>query len=68
MPKIFEDYDGMIGLGYLTNSNEEHIFSFIQQLYENNLIYHRVFTQSFLSKKKGEISFGEIPNNIIRRL
>ena len=65
IPKIFEDYDGMIGLGYLTNSNEEYIFSFIQQLYENNLIYHRVFTQSFLSNKKGEISFGEIPKNII---
>lgn len=66
MPKIFNDYDGMIGLGYLTNSNEEHIFSFIQQLYENNLIYHRVFTQSFISNKKGEISFGEIPENIIK--
>ena len=65
LPKKYENYDGMIGLGYLTNTNEEYIFSFIQQLYNNQIIYHRIFTQSFLSSDKGEISFGEIPKKII---
>ena len=56
--------EGMIGLGYRSNRFEER-YSFINQLFYNGLIYHRVFTQSFEDDKNGIITFGEIPKEII---
>ena len=55
--KIFSGYEGMIGLGYMANSFERG-YSFIDQLYNNKIIPHKVFTQSFHTSDKGEISFG----------
>lgn len=49
--------DGIVGC----NKN----LSFIDQLYNNKIISHKVFTQSFTTSDKGEISFGEIPKNIV---
>ena len=59
----YED-EGMIGMGYM-GSHFEHRTSFINQLYFNELIYHRVFTQSFSNNDRGTISFGEIPKEIV---
>ena len=56
--------EGMIGLGYRGTPFEERI-SFINQLFHNGLIYHRVFTQSFKDDENGIISFGEIPQEIV---
>lgn len=62
--KSYAGFDGMIGLGYNPASYEEG-YSFIDQLYNNKIIYHKVFTQSFLSSDSGEISFGAIPQYIV---
>ena len=59
----YED-DGMIGLGYLGSYFEQRA-SFINQLYHNDLIYHRVFIQSFTNNERGTITFGEIPKEIV---
>ncbi len=59
----YED-EGMIGMGYW-GSHFEQRFSFINQLYYNELIYHRVFTQHFINNDRGTISFGEIPKDIV---
>lgn len=56
--------DGMIGMGYY-GSNFEQRASFINQLYYNQLIYHRVFSQSFSNNERGTITFGEIPKEIV---
>ena len=58
------DDEGMIGMGYW-GSHFEQRSSFINQLYFNELIYHRVFTQSFTNNDRGIITFGEIPKEII---
>ena len=60
----FKGDEGMIGLGYRGTKKEEK-YSFINQLYNNGLIFHRVFTQSFEKGEQGVISFGEIPKNIV---
>jgi len=59
----YED-GGMIGLGYY-GSHFEQRHSFINQLYWNGLIYHRVFTQNFNTNEQGTITFGEIPKEIV---
>ena len=61
---IFIGQEGMIGLGYRGSKKEEK-FSFVNQLYNNGLIFHRVFTQNFEKGDQGIISFGEIPKNIV---
>jgi hypothetical protein len=60
----FKGDEGMIGLGYRGSKKEEQ-YSFINQLYNNGLIFHRVFTQNFEKGDQGIISFGEIPKNIV---
>jgi len=60
----FKGDEGMIGLGYRGSKKEEQ-YSFINQLYDNGLIFHRVFTQNFEKGDQGIISFGEIPKNIV---
>lgn len=60
----FTGYEGILGLGYTPQSWEEK-YSFIEQLYHLKIIYHKVFTQSFTSSEKGELSFGKIPKNIV---
>ena len=62
--KSFKGDEGMIGLGYRGSKKEEQ-YSFINQLYNNGLIFHRVFTQNFEKGEQGIISFGEIPKNIV---
>ena len=62
--KSFKGDEGMIGLGYRGSKKEEQ-YSFINQLYNNGLIFHRVFTQNFEKGDQGIISFGEIPKNIV---
>ena len=57
--------EGMIGLGYRGSRFEEN-YSFINQLFYNGLIYHRVFTQSFEDDLNGIITFGEIPQEIVK--
>ena len=60
----FKGEEGMIGLGYRGSANEEK-YSFINQLYNSGLIFHRVFTQNFEKGDQGIISFGEIPKNVV---
>ena len=60
----FKGDEGMIGLGFRGSSKEEKN-SFINQLYYNGLIFHRVFTQNFEKGDQGIITFGEIPKNIV---
>ena len=52
----FKGDEGMIGLGYRGSKKEEQ-YSFINQLYDNGLIFHRVFTQNFEKGDQGIISF-----------
>ena len=56
--------DGFIGLGY-TPSNDEKKFSIIQQLFENGIIPHKVFSQKYTDNYNGHITFGEIPKYIV---
>ena len=60
----FSQTEGMIGLGYTPSSYEEK-YSLIEQLYEQKIIFHKVFTQSFTTSKKGELTFGKIPDKIV---
>ena len=60
----FRYEDGFIGLGY-TPSNDEKKFSIIQQLYENRIIPHKVFSQKYTDGLNGKITFGEIPKHIV---
>jgi len=60
----FRYEDGFIGLGY-TPSNDERKFSIIQQLYENGVIPHKVFSQKYNDGYNGKITFGEIPKHIV---
>ena len=61
----FSNEDGFIGLGY-TPSNDEKKFSIIQQLYENGVIPHKVFSQKYSDQYNGQITFGEIPSHIVK--
>ena len=58
------DMEGFIGLGYTPNSNERK-FSIIQQLFENGVIPHKVFTQKYFTEKKGQLTIGRIPKYIV---
>lgn len=60
----FQNFEGMIGLGY-TPTEAEEMFSFIDQLYNQNVIYHKVYAQFFSDNENGEIVFGEIPKHIV---
>ena len=56
----FKGEEGMIGLGYRGSEKEEK-YSFINQLYNNGLIFHRVFTQNF---EKGEMAQGDLTRSL----
>ena len=58
------DMEGFIGLGYTPNSIERK-FSIIQQLFDNWVIPHKVFTQKYFSDKRGQLTIGRIPKYII---
>ena len=58
-------FDGVIGLGYLSNENEKE-YSFLEQLYLQKKIAHRVFGIEFSSYKKTHIFFGEVPTIILK--
>ena len=60
----FRYEDGFIGLGY-TPSKDERKFSIIQQLYENGVIPHKVFSQKYTDGYNGKITFGQIPKHIV---
>ena len=57
--------EGFIGLGYTPNSDERK-FSIIQQLFENGVIPHKVFTQKYFSAKRGQLTIGQIPKYIVK--
>jgi len=61
----FRSMDGFIGLGY-TPKTEERKFSIIQQLFENGVIPHNVFSQKYFTEQKGQLSIGEIPKYIVK--
>ena len=61
----FRSMDGFIGLGY-TPKTEERKFSIIQQLFENGVIPHKVFSQKYFTELKGQLSIGEIPKYIVK--
>ena len=61
----FRDIEGFIGLGYTPNANERK-FSIIQQLFENGVIPHKVFTQKYFTLNKGQLTIGEIPKYIVK--
>ena len=61
----FRSMDGFIGLGY-TPKNDERKFSIIQQLFENGVIPHKVFSQKYFTEQKGQLSIGEIPKYIVK--
>ena len=61
----FRSMDGFIGLGY-TPKIEERKFSIIQQLFENGVIPHKVFSQKYFTEQKGQLSIGEIPKYIVK--
>lgn len=58
-------FDGVIGLGYLSNEKEKE-YSFLEQLYLQKKIVHRVFGIEFSSYKKTQIFFGEVPTIILK--
>ena len=62
--KHYKD-QGMIGLGFRGSRFEERT-SFVNQLFRNGLIFHKVFTQSFTGNDEGIITFGEIPKEIVQ--
>ena len=57
--------EGFIGLGYTPNTKERK-FSIIQQLFENGVIPHKVFTQKYFTEEKGQLTIGQIPKYIIK--
>ena len=59
------DMEGFIGLGYTPNSDERK-FSIIQQLFENGVIPHKVFTQKYFTEEKGQLTIGQIPKYIVK--
>ena len=61
----FRHEDGFIGLGY-TPTKKEKKFSIIQQLYENGVIPHKVFSQKYSDRYNGQITIGNIPNHIVK--
>ena len=61
----FRYEDGFIGLGYTPSKNEKK-FSIIQQLYENGVIPHKVFSQKYNDGYNGQITIGEIPKHIVK--
>jgi len=63
--ETFRFMDGFIGLGYTPNT-EERKFSIIQQLFENGVIPHKVFSQKYFTEHKGQLSIGEIPKYIVK--
>ena len=56
--------EGMIGLGHRGHPFEEK-YSFINRLFFNGLIYHKVFTQNFKNDENGIMTFDEISKEII---
>ena len=56
--------DGMLGLGY-TPKRFERQYSIIQQLFENGVIAHKVFSQKYDSDSEGRLEIGEIPKHIV---
>lgn len=58
-------FDGVMGLGYLSNEKEKE-YSFLEQLYLQKKIAHRVFGIEFSSYKKTQIFFGEVPTIILK--
>ena len=58
------DMEGFIGLGYTPNTKERK-FSIIQQLFENGVIPHKVFTQKYFTEEKGQLTIGQIPKYIL---
>ena len=60
----FHSNEGMIGLGFRGSKNDEKM-SFIYQLYNNGLIFHKIFTQKFTNNEQGIIDFGKMPEIIM---
>ena len=52
-------------MGYTPNSDERK-FSIIQQLFENGVIPHKVFTQKYFTEEKGQLTIGQIPKYIVK--
>lgn len=63
----YDNIDGMIGLGYEPATSEIE-YSFIHQLYNKEIITHRVFIQEFLDRNSGLLHIGKIPQEIIDNL
>ena len=60
----FHTNEGMIGLGFRGSKNDEKM-SFIYQLYNNGLIFHKIFTQKFTDSEQGTIDFGQMPKVVM---
>ena len=63
-PDYFNNIAGMVGLGY-TPSKSEKDNSLLSQLFENNIIPHKVFSQKYKSEHNGQLTVGEIPQYIV---
>ena len=58
-------YEGIMGLGYLSGEHEKE-YSFLEQLYLQKIITHKVFGIEFSSYKTTQIFFGEVPTIILK--
>lgn len=58
--------EGMLGLGFIPSNEEEETFSFVEQLYLQKKISHKVFGIEFSSHKTTQLFFGDVPNEIVR--
>ena len=63
-PSYFNNIAGMIGLGYMPTTSEKK-FSILSQLFENNIIPHKVFSQKYKNEYHGQLTIGEIPKYIV---
>jgi hypothetical protein len=59
--------DGILGLGYYYNNLSQQNsleFSLIDQLYNNNQINSKIFTQKYIHDRKGKMYIGDLPDEI----
>jgi hypothetical protein len=58
--------DGILGVGfsYKLRHKNDLSFSMIEQLYLDNQIQHKVFSQKFINKTRGKMFIGQLPEEI----
>ena len=57
-----------MGLGYTPSISEKDDDSLLSQLFENNIIPHKEFSQKYKSEYNGQFTIREIPEDVLRKI